>query len=369
MWYAYGWVGLVRLTRRVAWNRGAVAAREGTSWSVIGGVRIPCTARALARRRIRSPCARPRAEGDRGRRVGPVAPGRGVVRLVRRLTGALARDAAAADRAVPWRRARDRAGLRALAVRLMGLVSRLRRRAGGRAAPPRPPPADEDRTLASMDDADRRIVEAALPYTMTGPQRLHALVVAVRWCLAREVPGAFAECGVWRGGSVLAMIATLLDAGVTDRDIHLYDTFEGMTEPTDADTSPFDAPARSEWEQAKAAGSRAWEPVFGEQAFSEASVRELLATTAYPPERLHVVRGPVEETLRREPPGDLALLRLDTDWHVSSAVEMEVLYPRLASGGVLIVDDYGHWAGARAAVDEYFAAHGPAPLLCPIDYT
>src|SRR5690606_10532943 len=89
---------------------------------------------------------------------------------------------------------------------------------------------------ASVSPRDAAIVERATPYTMTGEQRLLALVDAVRYCVRAGVPGAFAECGVWRGGSVLAMILTLQDLGVDDRDIHLYDTFEGMTAPTEVDT-------------------------------------------------------------------------------------------------------------------------------------
>jgi len=98
-------------------------------------------------------------------------------------------------------------------------------------------------------------------------------------------------------------------------------------------------------------------------------VRSTLEATGYPAERLHLVRGPVEETLPGHAPEQLALLRLDTDWYESTRHELEHLYPRLASGGVLIVDDYGHWEGARSAVDEYFAQHGPAPLLHRTDYT
>ena len=98
-------------------------------------------------------------------------------------------------------------------------------------------------------------------------------------------------------------------------------------------------------------------------------VRELLRSTGYPSERVHVVRGAVEETLPGHAPDRLALLRLDTDWYESTRHELQELYPRLATGGVLIVDDYGHWEGARRAVDEYFAGAGPAPLLQRIDYT
>jgi hypothetical protein len=103
--------------------------------------------------------------------------------------------------------------------------------------------------------------------------------------------------------------------------------------------------------------------------FDEASVRDTLVATGYAPERLHFVRGPVEETLPRHmPEGPLALLRLDTDWYESTRHELAHLYPRLVSGGILIIDDYGHFEGARRAVDEYFAQGEPI-LLTRIDYT
>jgi O-methyltransferase len=223
--------------------------------------------------------------------------------------------------------------------------------------------------LASLEAADRAIVERALPHTMTGVPRLLALIDAVRYLERRGVPGGFAECGVWRGGSVLAMIETLRGAGAAPRDIWLYDTFEGMTEPTDQDVSAFEPPALETWRAATARGERPWADLFSAAMFDEASVRDTLVATGYAPERLHFVRGPVEETLPRHmPEGPLALLRLDTDWYESTRHELAHLYPRLVSGGILIIDDYGHFEGARRAVDEYFAQGEPL-LLTRIDYT
>jgi hypothetical protein len=247
------------------------------------------------------------------------------------------------------------------------------RRLAGRLRRPEPEPERRPAApvdpFAAMTPQDEAIVRAALPYTMTGPHRLQALVDAVRHCVAREIPGDFAECGVWRGGSVLAMILTLTELGRADRDIHLYDTFEGMTEPTEQDTSPVDPPALSDWREARERGEHPWGELFGPETLDEADVRRTVLATGYPPERLHFVRGPVEETIPGHVPDAIALLRLDTDWYESTRHELEHLYPRLATGGVLIIDDYGHWEGARRAVDEYFAAHPPAPLLTRIDYT
>jgi O-methyltransferase len=220
-----------------------------------------------------------------------------------------------------------------------------------------------------VSDEDREIIARARPFTMTSDERLQALIDAVRYCEQRGVPGAFAECGVWRGGSVLTMILVLHGLGVDDRDIHLFDTFEGMTAPTEEDTSPLDPPALETWAEAQESGERAWSELFSHEVFDEAAVRELLVSTGYPSERLHFARGPVEQTLPEAAPERLALLRLDTDWYESTRHELEHLWPRLSDGGVLIVDDYGHWEGARRAVDEFFATSAAPVLLSRIDYT
>jgi O-methyltransferase len=220
-----------------------------------------------------------------------------------------------------------------------------------------------------VSDEDREIIARARPFTMTSDERLQALIDAVRYCERRAVPGAFAECGVWRGGSVLTMILVLQGLGVDDRDIHLFDTFEGMTAPTEEDTSPLDPPALETWAEAQESGERAWSELFSHEVFDEAAVRELLVSTGYPSERLHFARGPVEQTLPEAAPERLALLRLDTDWYESTRHELEQLWPRLSDGGVLIVDDYGHWEGARRAVDEFFATSAAPVLLSRIDYT
>ena len=245
----------------------------------------------------------------------------------------------------------------------------LRRALGGRAQPADQVPPIPKRLLAGLDDADRRTVERSFAYTMTGAMRLRGLVAAVRHCVAAGLPGAFAECGVWRGGSVLAMILTLQEVGVSDRDVYLYDTFEGMTEPSDHDVSDLERPALETWREAEQGDGRAWSELFDPATFNEDAVRALVTSTGYPAERLHFVRGMVEETIPATAPDQLALLRLDTDWYESTLHEMQHLYPRLVEGGILIVDDYGHWQGARRAVDEYFAGIDRVPLLTPLDYS
>ena len=223
---------------------------------------------------------------------------------------------------------------------------------------------------ALLGPADAAIVERAEPHTMTGAARICALIDAVRYCVAAELPGAFAECGVWRGGSVLAMVLTLQDLGVDDREIFLFDTFEGMTRPGELDTTRFGGSALRHWDERTERMTSEFESqAFDPRWFHERGVRELLSATGYEEGLLHFVRGRVEETIPERAPDGLALLRLDTDWYQSTRHELVHLYPRLCEHGVLIIDDYGHWDGARRAVDEYFAGEVPAPLLNRIDYS
>ncbi len=98
-------------------------------------------------------------------------------------------------------------------------------------------------------------------------------------------------------------------------------------------------------------------------------VQQNFARTGYPRERVHFVKGKVEDTIPGQAPEQIAILRLDTDFYESTAHELKHLYSRISPGGVLIIDDYGHWAGARKAVDEFFSAHGHPLLLNRIDYT
>jgi hypothetical protein len=98
-------------------------------------------------------------------------------------------------------------------------------------------------------------------------------------------------------------------------------------------------------------------------------VRDALATTGYPDSLVHFVEGPVEETIPGDVPDQISLLRLDTDWYESTRHELEHLFPLLAPGGVLIIDDYGHHHGCRQATDEYLAGLPESVLLSRIDYS
>jgi O-methyltransferase len=219
--------------------------------------------------------------------------------------------------------------------------------------------------LRDIGQDDAALMEDVRRYTMTGPERLHALVQAVRYIVAAEVPGDVVECGVWRGGSMMAVATQLLRCGPPTRRLWLYDTFEGMTAPTDVDV---DIGGRQAWDlfDGKAPTGEEGSSWY---AASLDDVRSNMERTGYPSGLVSYVAGPVERTLPGQAPDRIALLRLDTDWYTSTKVELATLFPRLAPGGILIIDDYGHWGGCRRAVDEYLREQEVTLLLNRIDYT
>jgi O-methyltransferase len=210
----------------------------------------------------------------------------------------------------------------------------------------------------AMAEAQSAIWWKVKPYTMTSVERVVALCQSVAYLEKHHVPGAIVECGVWKGGSVMAAALALLALESTQREIWLYDTFAGMTEPADVDVDWQGRPARTLLD---ADDIRAACPLH--------DVKQALMQTRYPWEKFRFIAGPVEQTLPTHAPDQIALLRLDTDWYESTSHELVHLYPRLADGGILIVDDYGHWQGAKKAVDDYFRRHGIAADLRSIDFT
>ncbi|MEA2429741.1 MAG: O-methyltransferase [Thermoleophilaceae bacterium] len=211
-----------------------------------------------------------------------------------------------------------------------------------------------------------RTIRRVRRYTMTTPRRIAALCDGVEHAVRTGVPGAVVECGVWKGGSMMAAALTLIRLGATDRDLYLFDTFKGMPPPTEEDAfSAYDgySPMRHWRRRRRDGGANSWHYVPADE------VRAAVLSTGYPAERVHLVEGRVEDTLPTAAPGEIAVLRLDTDWYESTKHELVHLYPLLSPGGVLILDDYGHYEGARRAVDEYFDSAGGRPLLTRVDYT
>jgi len=218
-----------------------------------------------------------------------------------------------------------------------------------------------------MGDVERDFFpfyERCSPYSMTSWERLYNLYSSVRYIIRGNVPGDFVECGVWRGGSMMMVALTLLALGCTDRRLLLFDTFEGLPKPDEAlDVDIWGNRGIDGWRpHRKTDQSSDWAYASLEE------VRTNIESTGYPMDQVFLVKGMVEDTLHAEAPITIAMLRLDTDWYSSTRHELEQLYPRLSPNGILILDDYGHFQGARKAADDYFQTVDMAPLLTRVDY-
>ena len=214
------------------------------------------------------------------------------------------------------------------------------------------------------------ILAKCRPFTMASRERLYAVFQAVRYIVRNDIPGDIVECGVWRGGACMVAALGLMSAGDTTRRLWLYDTFAGMTVPTEKDTHRWTGShrwasqdARKTWQRFEKNGHNEW-------CYADIDeVRQNLLATGYPQGQIEFVKGDVGATLSSGGPERIALLRLDTDWYESTKTVLQVLYPRLSEKGALLIDDYGVWAGARQAVDEYFAEQKINMLLQRTDYT
>jgi O-methyltransferase len=222
--------------------------------------------------------------------------------------------------------------------------------------------------LAEFRDMEPDFLDAyerCKAFTMTSIERLYGLYKSVEYLCAAGVPGDLAECGVWRGGSCMLMSLALLRQRDTTRRIFMFDTFDGHPRPDpEKDIDIWGNRAVDEWQRRETNGTiRGWGFA------SIAETRANLMSTGYPGDRLVFVKGTVERTVPEDRTEYLALLRLDTDWYHSARAALHHLYPKLVPGGVLIIDDYGHYKGQRQAVDAYFREIGCTPLLHRIDYS
>ena len=212
-----------------------------------------------------------------------------------------------------------------------------------------------------MDLEFQPIHEKTRAYTMTTMANMYALHKAVQYVAKYEIPGDIVECGVWKGGSMMIVALTLLSLGDLNRQLWLYDTYTGMTEPEDRDVDPDDFPAHNRWKKAERDDVNLWNMV----AFDK--VKKSMYSTGYPQDKMIFVKGKVEDTIPGNIPNAIALLRLDTDFYESTYHQLNHLFPKLSPNGVLIIDDYGYWKGSREATDQYFAKNHVQILLHRVD--
>jgi O-methyltransferase len=210
------------------------------------------------------------------------------------------------------------------------------------------------------DDLFTSFFDKCKPHTMTTWERQYALYNSVQYIVHNRIPGDIVECGVWKGGSSMMAAYMLMHLKDTSRHLYLYDTYTGMAEPGEAD-STYGSSAMNTWKKNQKGDINEWcySPI--------EEVENNLKSTQYPADKLHFVKGKVEDSIPGTIPQAISILRLDTDWYSSTKHEMDHLYPLVPKGGVVIIDDYGYWEGSKKALIEYFAEHKLHPLIHRID--
>ena len=187
-----------------------------------------------------------------------------------------------------------------------------------------------------------KIIGVCQPFTSTNKKRQLELIEKTIQCV-ENIGGDYVETGVFRGGSSMSM-ASVLKHYDKLQTLWMYDTFEGMPEPNK--------------DEVKLCGNKSALQIYKDRSgdwcrCSLDTVNKNMAKhIGYP--YVRYIKGMVEDTLPKHKPNKIALLRLDTDFYESTAVSLEYLYPRLVSGGYILIDDYGAFSGCRKAVDDYF---------------
>ncbi len=206
--------------------------------------------------------------------------------------------------------------------------------------------------IVELSEKDKSLIEIVEKYTMTPRIRIFNLLQALRHLKEKSIEGDYVECGVWKGGNILLFKKFLNNEETQNRNIYAYDTFEGMTDPDENDFE-ISTNIKSKYllENDYHKKTNNW------GVCSLEDVKKNILINKSDLEDINFVKGDVLKTLNNENyiPKKISLLRLDTDWYQSTKKELEVLYERVSAGGIIIIDDYGHWGGSKKAVDEFFS--------------
>ena len=167
----------------------------------------------------------------------------------------------------------------------------------------------------------------------------------------KRIEGDIVECGVFKGANCRFICDYLKSINKENINIFLYDTFEGMPSASSIDTNIF-TKKNYNFYLKKMQKNNEVDNFYKYENID--NVKKLLFQTNYNNNKIHFIKGLVEETIPKTIPNKISLLILDTDYYDSTKHELQHLYPLVEKGGIIIIDDYGTWSGVKKAVDEYF---------------
>ena len=211
---------------------------------------------------------------------------------------------------------------------------------------------NNNQKIAELSKKDYELINLIKNYSMTPKIRIYNLMQALKHLKIKKIEGDYVECGVWKGGNILLFKKFLESENSRQRNIYAFDTFEGMTDP---DKNDFEISTNNTAIKLLQKDKNKKTNVWGICNLDQ--VKKNISKHTKDLNNIYFIKGDVEKTLNeiKNIPEKISLLRLDTDWYKSTKKELEVLYEKVSSGGVIIIDDYGHWGGSKKAVDEFFS--------------
>ena len=220
---------------------------------------------------------------------------------------------------------------------------------------------NEDIDIVEKNDYENNLIKKIKDLTLTTDQRIWLLIQSFKHLNSNNITGDFVECGVWRGGNLILLAELCLKYNL-NKNIIGFDTFEGMTEPNDYDLNYRGKSAKKNLN--KYINNKDHKDSIWQSSSLEMTSKYIKKKTKY--NNIKLIKGDVAKTLKKSEnlPKKISLLRLDTDFYESTKLELEVLYPLLVKGGILIIDDYGQWKGCKKAVDEYFQEKSNQLFFC-----
>jgi O-methyltransferase len=202
--------------------------------------------------------------------------------------------------------------------------------------------------IQEISNYENELINKCKKYSMTPKLRMWALIQSFHHIVNKKIEGEFVECGIWKGGNIILLL-NLLEKFNIKRKVYGFDTFEGMSEPSSVDIK-YNQMIAKDIQLKNFINQTKW------NYSSIEDVKKNIKNNTANYNQSVLIKGKVENTLLDEKniPNKISILRLDTDFYESTKIELDVLYKRLSIGGVLIIDDYGNWLGAKKAVDEFF---------------
>ncbi len=209
--------------------------------------------------------------------------------------------------------------------------------------------------------------------SMMSPLNLLTLYEQAVYCEKKNIEGAYVECGVWKGGAVGIMAKANLTHGKSRRPLHLFDAFDDICAPDaelDGEKAIIDMQAyttlknKDEMKGQLEAVKGAYDSLGGHGTI-DVCKNMFENILHYPSSSIHYHKGWFQDTI----PADhqqidkIAILRLDGDWYASIKVCLDYLYDKVVPGGLIVIDDYGHYEGCTKAVDEFLESRNIKTFL------